>query len=119
MAFTIVFAFPLFWLLDMKTRAIVILAVMVALNFGHGLMFAPEFDLFSRAVRRAGALQRRLVRLPGFGRDRRRLRADHRDRAGRLYGRHRGVSVMLILLALITLAATLFARETKDEALLK
>jgi MHS family shikimate/dehydroshikimate transporter-like MFS transporter len=30
-----------------------------------------------------------------------------------------GVSVMLILLALITLVATFFARETKDEPLLK
>ena len=29
-----------------------------------------------------------------------------------------GVSIMLILLALVTLTATLFARETKDEALL-
>ena len=29
-----------------------------------------------------------------------------------------GVSIMLILLALVTLAATLCARETKDEALL-
>jgi uncharacterized membrane protein len=30
-----------------------------------------------------------------------------------------GVSIMLVLLALITLVATLFARETKDEALLQ
>ena len=30
-----------------------------------------------------------------------------------------GVSIMLILLALITLTAALFARETKGEALLK
>ena len=40
--FTILFAFPLFWLLNMKTPEIVILTVIIALNFGHGLMFAPE-----------------------------------------------------------------------------
>ncbi len=50
-AFTILFAFPLFVLLDMKTTEIVVLTVVVALNLGHGLMFAPEFDLFSRAFR--------------------------------------------------------------------
>ena len=57
--------------------------------------FRPRADvrarigLLPRAVRRAGALQRRLVRLPGLGGDRRRLRPDHRHGAGRLHGRDR------------------------------
>ena len=58
-AFTILFAFPLFWLLDMKTPEIVILTVVVALNLGHGLMFAPEStyfpELFGAHLRYTGA----------------------------------------------------------------
>jgi MFS transporter, MHS family, shikimate and dehydroshikimate transport protein len=58
-AFTIVFAFPLFWLLDIKTPEIVILTVIIALNLGHGLMFAPEStyfpELFGANVRYSGA----------------------------------------------------------------
>src|SRR5271156_1886545 len=44
--FTILFAFPLFWLLDLKTPEMVILTIVIALNFGHGLMFAPESAYF-------------------------------------------------------------------------
>ena len=58
-AFTIVFAFPLFWLLDMGTPGVVIPTVIVALNLGHGLMFAPEStyfpELFGPNVRYSGA----------------------------------------------------------------
>jgi MHS family shikimate/dehydroshikimate transporter-like MFS transporter len=57
--FTIVFAFPLFWLLNMGTPGVVIPTVIVALNLGHGLMFAPEStyfpELFGPNVRYSGA----------------------------------------------------------------
>jgi MFS transporter, MHS family, shikimate and dehydroshikimate transport protein len=117
-AFTIIFAFPLFWLLDMKAPEIVILAVVIALNFGHGLMFAPEStyfpELFGPNVRYSGAsfgFQVAAALGGGF--------APLIAAALTGYtGGTAGVSAMLILLALVTLIATLFARETKDEALL-
>src|ERR1700704_2615761 len=117
--FTIAFAFPLFWLLDMKTPWIVMTAVIVALNFGHGLMFAPESayfpELFGARVRYSGAsfgFQASAAIGGGF--------APIIATALAAYmGGTAGVSLMLILLALVTLVATFFAHETKDTPLLK
>lgn len=117
-AFTIIFAFPLFWLLDMKSPGVVTMTVIVALNLGHGLMFAPEStyfpELFGPSVRYSGAsfgFQVSAAIGGGF--------APVIAAALAAYlGGTAGVSIMLILLALITLVATLFARETKDDVLL-
>jgi MHS family shikimate/dehydroshikimate transporter-like MFS transporter len=117
-AFTVMFAFPMFWLLDMKTPEIVIFTVIVALNLGHGLMFAPESsyfpELFGPSVRYSGAsfgFQVSAAIGGGF--------APIIATALAAYtGGTAGVSIMLILLALVTLVATLFARETKNEPLL-
>ena len=87
--FTIIFAFPLFWLLNMGTPGIVILTVIVALNFGHGLMFAPEIDLLSGTVRRQCPLQRCILGVPSVRCYRRRLCSGDRCRPRGLYGRHR------------------------------
>jgi MFS transporter, MHS family, shikimate and dehydroshikimate transport protein len=118
-AFTILFAFPLFWLLDTKAEAVVILTVVVALNFGHGLMFAPEStyfpELFGPQVRYSGAsLGFQLSAATGGG-----FAPIIATALAAYTGGTAGVSIMLILLALITLTAALFARETKGEALLK
>jgi MFS transporter, MHS family, shikimate and dehydroshikimate transport protein len=118
-AFTLLFAFPLFWLLNMKTPEIVILTVIIALNFGHGLMFAPEStyfpELFGSQVRYSGAsLGFQVSAAIGGG-----FAPIIATALASYTGGTAGVSVMLVLLALITLIATLFARETKDEALLK
>ncbi len=40
--FTIVFAFPLFWMLESKSTALIFAAIMIAMNFGHGMMFGPS-----------------------------------------------------------------------------
>jgi MFS transporter, MHS family, shikimate and dehydroshikimate transport protein len=117
-AFTIIFAFPLFWLLNMKTPAIVVITMVIALNLGHGLMFAPEStyfpELFGPNVRYSGAsfgFQISAAIGGGF--------APIIATALAAYtGSTAGVSIMLILLALVTLTAALFAHETKDEALL-
>jgi MFS transporter, MHS family, shikimate and dehydroshikimate transport protein len=118
-AFTIIFAFPLFWLLDMKTPEVVILTIVIALNLGHGLMFAPEStyfpELFKTNVRYSGAsfgFQVSAALGGGFAPLIATVLVSYT-------GGTAGVSIMLILLALITLIATLFARETKDEALLQ
>ena len=86
--FTIAFAFPLFWMLESKSTAVIFIAIMIAMNFGHGMMFASESCYFPGIVRPPGALQRRHLRLSALGGDRRRLCPDHRDRDGRLYRRH-------------------------------
>jgi MFS transporter, MHS family, shikimate and dehydroshikimate transport protein len=118
-AFTIAFAFPLFWMLDTKSPTIVVAAVIIALNFGHGLMFAPESayfpELFGARVRFSGAsfgFQASAAIGGGFAP----IIATWLAAA---MGGTAGVSTMLILLALITLVATFFARETKDDPLLK
>lgn len=117
--FTVAFAFPLFWMLDMKTPWIVMTAVIIALNFGHGLMFAPESayfpELFGARVRYSGAsfgFQASAAIGGGFA-------PIIATALAAAMGGTAGVSVMLILLALVTLTATFFARETKDDPLLK
>ncbi|HML06868.1 MAG TPA: MFS transporter [Xanthobacteraceae bacterium] len=117
-AFTILFAFPLFWLLNTNAAAIVILTMVVALNLGHGLMFAPEStyfpELFGSNVRYSGAsLGFQVSAAIGGG-----FAPIIATALAAYLGGTAGVSIMLILLALITLAATLFARETKGEDLI-
>ena len=117
-AFTILFAFPLFWLLDIRTPEIVILTIIIALNLGHGLMFAPEStyfpELFGANVRYSGAsLGFQVAAAIGGG-----FAPIIATALAAYTGGTAGVSIMLILLALVTLTATLFARETKDEPLL-
>jgi MFS transporter, MHS family, shikimate and dehydroshikimate transport protein len=116
--FTILFAFPLFWLLDLKTPEMVILTIVIALNFGHGLMFAPEStyfpELFGPNVRYSGAsLGFQVSAAIGGG-----FAPIIATALAAYTGGTTGVSIMLILLALVTLVATLCARETKNEALL-
>src|ERR1700726_2200402 len=57
--FTIAFAFPLFWMLDTKSEFLIFAAIMIAMNFGHGMMFGPESayfpELFGSRVRYSGA----------------------------------------------------------------
>ena len=111
--FTIGFAFPLFWMLESKSAALVTTAVIVAMNFGHGMMFGPEScyfpELFGSRVRYSGA---------SFG-----FEVSAAIGGGfapivatamvGYFGGTTGVSVMMIILALITLAAALAARETR------
>jgi len=89
------------------------------LNFGHGLMFAPESsyfpELFGSQVRYSGAsLGFQLSAAIGGG-----FAPIIATALAAYTGGTAGVSIMLILLALVTLTAALFARETKGEALLK
>jgi len=117
--FTLAFAFPLFWLLEMRTPEIVMLTIVVVMSLGHGLMFAPEStyfpELFGANVRYSGAsfgFQVAAALGGGFAPVLATALAGY-------MGGTAGVSVMLIVLALITLVAAMFARETRNEALLK
>jgi MHS family shikimate/dehydroshikimate transporter-like MFS transporter len=111
--FTIAFAFPLFWLLETKSAVLIFAAVMIAMNFGHGMMFGPESayfpELFGSRVRYSGAsfgFQVSAAIGGGF------TPIIATAMAG-YFGGTAGVSVMMIVLALVTLAAALAARETK------
>jgi MFS transporter, MHS family, shikimate and dehydroshikimate transport protein len=111
--FTIAFAFPLFWMLESKSVALIITAVMIAMNFGHGMMFGPESayfpELFGARVRYSGAsfgFQVSAALGGGFAPIIATAMVGY-------FGGTTGVSIMMILLALITLAAAIAARETK------
>jgi MFS transporter, MHS family, shikimate and dehydroshikimate transport protein len=117
--FTILFAFPLFWMLESKSAALITTAIIIAMNFGHGMMFGPESayfpELFGPSVRYSGAsfgFQVSAAIGGGFAP----LIAT--AMVGYLGGTT-GVSLMMIALALITLAAALAARETKGQPLIE
>ena len=115
--FTIVFAFPLFWMLESKSTALIFTAIMIAMNFGHGMMFGPEScyfpELFGSRVRYSGAsfgFQVSAAIGGGFA------PIIATAMVGYLGGTT-GVSIMMIVLALITLAAALAAHETRGAPL--
>jgi MHS family shikimate/dehydroshikimate transporter-like MFS transporter len=110
--FTVAFAFPLFWMLESKSTALVFLAIAIAMNFGHGLMFAPEScyfpELFGPRVRYSGAtfgFQVSAAIGGGFAPIMATAMAGY-------VGGTTGVSIMMVVLGLITLIAALAARET-------
>ena len=115
--FTIAFAFPLFWMLESKSAGLVFAAIMIAMNFGHGMMFGLEScyfpELFGPNVRYSGAsfgFQVSAAIGGGFA-------PIIATALVGYFGGTTGVSVMMIALGLITLAAALAARETKGESL--
>jgi MHS family shikimate/dehydroshikimate transporter-like MFS transporter len=116
--FTIAFAFPLFWMLESKSTALIFTAIIIAMNFGHGMMFAPEScyfpELFGPNVRYSGAsfgFQVSAAIGGGFA------PIIATALVGYLGGTA-GVSIMMIILALTTLAAALAAHETKGGSLM-
>ncbi len=115
--FTIAFAFPLFSMLDSKAPSLVVLAIVVGMNLGHGMMFGPEAtyfpELFKGPVRCTGAsFGFQVSAVIGGGLSP--LLATWL--LGR-FGGTLGVSIMLIALAIVTLIAALYARETLHDPL--
>jgi MHS family shikimate/dehydroshikimate transporter-like MFS transporter len=115
--FTIGFAFPLFWMLETRSTALVFAAVMIAMNFGHGMMFGLEScyfpELFGPRVRYSGAsfgFQVSAAIGGGFAPIVATAMVGY-------FGGTTGVSIMMIVLALITLSAALAARETRGGSL--
>jgi len=57
--FSILFAFPMFWLFDTRQPALIAATVVVAVSFGQGIMFGPEAawvaELFASRLRYSGA----------------------------------------------------------------
>src|SRR5579863_7961774 len=115
--FTIAFAFPLFWMIDSKSTALIFAAVMIAMNFGHGMMFGIEScyfpELFGPRVRYSGAsfgFQASAAIGGGFAPILATAMVGY-------FGGTTGVSIMMIVLALFTLAAALAAHETRGRSL--
>jgi MHS family shikimate/dehydroshikimate transporter-like MFS transporter len=111
--FTLAFAFPLFWMLESKSAVMVYAAIMIAMNFGHALMFGPEScyfpELFGPNVRYSGAsfgFQVSAAIGGGFAPIIATAMVGY-------FGGTTGVSLMMMALGLITLVAALAARETK------
>jgi MFS transporter, MHS family, shikimate and dehydroshikimate transport protein len=115
--FTIAFAFPLFWMLESKSTVLIFAAIMIAMNFGHGMMFGPEScyfpELFGPHVRYSGAsfgFQVSAAIGGGFAPIMATAMVGY-------FGGTTGVSIMMIVLALFTLVAALAARETRGGSL--
>ena len=114
---SIAFAFPLFWMIDSKNEFMIFAAIMIAMNFGHGMMFGPESayfpELFGSRVRYSGAsfgFQTSAAIGGGFAPIIATAMVGY-------FGGTGGVSIMMIALATITLIAALAARETRGISL--
>ncbi len=112
--FTAAAAFPLFWLLDSKDPGTITLAIVVALNLGHGMMFALESayfpELFGTRVRYTGAsFGFQVSAALGGG-----LSPFAATWLAGYFGGTGGVSILLIALAAITFGAAIMAPETRD-----
>jgi metabolite-proton symporter len=46
-AFTALFAFPFFWLIDTKSTSLTWMAIVIALAIGHAMMYGPQAAFFS------------------------------------------------------------------------
>jgi len=111
--FSLAFAFPFFWLLDTKEPVLIWLAIVLGVNIGHDLMYGPQAayfsELFGTRVRYSGAslgYQLASVFAGGFAP----LVAVALLAAGD--GSPTLVAVYMAGMALITVIATYFARET-------
>ena len=114
--FTIGFAFPLFALLDTRDPLTIAITVVVAVNFGHASMFAPESawmsELFPTQLRYTGASMG--FQFGGA------LAGGFVPLAAAILLRESGgktwpISIMIIALAVLTLAAALAAPDTYDK----
>jgi MHS family shikimate/dehydroshikimate transporter-like MFS transporter len=116
-AFSALFAFPFFWLLDTRDPTIVILTIVVAISFGQMVMFgigAPWYsELFSARLRYSGASLGFQVGAALSGGLSPLIAASLMAWSGATWP----VSVFLIICAMITATATYFAPEMANKEL--
>ena len=116
--FSLLFAFPFFWLVDTKEPALIWLAIVLGINIGHDLMYGPQgayfSELFGTRVRYTGAsvgYQLASVFAGGFApliSVALLAAADDKPTF---------VAIYMTVMALITVIATYFARETYQQDL--
>jgi MHS family shikimate/dehydroshikimate transporter-like MFS transporter len=109
--FSLVFAFPFFWLVNTKTSILIWLAIVLGVNIGHDLMYGPQAaffsELFGTRVRYSGAslgYQLASVFAGGF--------APLIAAALLKAWSWPAVAIYMAGMALITVVATLFTTET-------
>jgi MFS transporter, MHS family, shikimate and dehydroshikimate transport protein len=116
-AFSALFAFPFFWLLDTRDPTIVILTIVVAISFGQMVMFgigAPWYsELFTARLRYSGASLGFQVGAALSGGLSPLIAASLMAWSGATWP----VSIFLIICALITATATYFAPEMANKEL--
>ncbi len=111
--FSMAYAFPMFWLMDVGTQWAVTAAVLIAIGIGQGIMFgvgaALMPELFPTGVRYTGASLGFQVGAALSGGFSPLIMASLFSASG---GGTTGISIYLIVLALVTLIATLSVPET-------
>jgi MHS family shikimate/dehydroshikimate transporter-like MFS transporter len=116
--FSMAYAFPMFWLMDFGTQWAITLAVLIAIGIGQGIMFgvgaALMPELFPTGVRYTGASLGFQVGAALSGGFSPLIMTSLFSASG---GGTTGVSIYLMALAVITLAATLTVRETAYQPL--
>ena len=115
--FSIAFAFPMFWLLQTHNPVVIAITIALAVSFGQGIMFGPEAawvaELFPARLRYSGAsLGFQLGAALSGG-----LTPMLASALLLWTGATWSISVYLIGAAVVTLAATIAARETARQPL--
>jgi len=119
-AFSTLFAFPFFWLLDTQHPTFLWLAIVLGLAVGHGAMYGPQAsffsELFGTRVRYSGAslgYQLASVFAGGFSP----LIATSLLRWS--HGKPWPVAVYMMVMALITLVSVYLTTETRQDDLIE
>jgi MHS family shikimate/dehydroshikimate transporter-like MFS transporter len=115
--FSIAFAFPMFWLFQTHNPVVIAITIAVAVSFGHGIMFGPEAawvaELFAARLRYSGAsLGFQLGASLSGG-----LTPILASAVLLWTGATWSISLYLIAAAIVTLVATIAARETARQPL--
>lgn len=110
--FTALFAFPFFWLIETSNTTLMVLAVVMALVFGHSAMYGPQAsffsELFGTRVRYSGAsLGYQLSSVIAGG-----LSPLIATALFRRYGVSWPIAVLIIVMAIVTMVSVYLAAET-------
>lgn len=116
-AFTILFAYPMFWMVDTRDPTLIVAAISMGLILGQGMMFSIEAtyfpELFGARARYTGAsFGFQVAAAIGGG-----LTPIFATVLVEKLGGTAGVSMLLIGVAIVTLVAALFARETRNDSI--
>jgi MHS family shikimate/dehydroshikimate transporter-like MFS transporter len=117
--FSMLFAFPMFWLFDTRNAMIIAMTIAVAMSFGQGIMFGPEAtwvaELFQARLRYSGSSLGFQIGAALSGG----LTPMAASALLLWTGATWSISLYLTALAVVTLAATLAAPETARHPLLR
>ena len=110
--FTALFAFPFFWMIESSNTTLMVLAIVLALVFGHSAMYGPQAsffsELFGTRVRYSGAsLGYQLSSVIAGG-----LSPLIATGLLKRYGASWPIALFIVVLAAVTIVSVYFAAET-------